>query len=113
MLLDIQQEERLADLEGRLQRAQAITSELISTVMTNGCVRLTALSGTAKAKLNSLVEAGAWTDSAMTLLQLEMPQWKIRRLINDDGQWFCSLSKQPELPIGFDEVRKLAMMILR
>jgi hypothetical protein len=25
------------------------------------------------------------------------------RLVRDDGEWFCSLSRQPELPIGYDE----------
>jgi hypothetical protein len=103
MLYDPKHDDPLAGLEARLQRADAVTSELMSDVMATGCVRLAALGGAPRAKLKWLVEARAWTDAAMALLELELPQWKLRRLVRDDGAWFCSLSRQPELPIGYDE----------
>jgi hypothetical protein len=37
------------------------------------------------------------------LIELELPQWTLRRLICDDGEWLCLLSKQPWLPLGLDE----------
>lgn len=103
MSLDAREDERLGNLEGRLRGAECITAELLLDVMANGCVRLAALGGAAQAKLKWLIEAGAWTDATMVLLELELPQWKLRRLVKDDGEWFCSLSRQPELPIGYDE----------
>jgi len=103
MSLDSKFEERLGNLERQLQDAEAITAELVSDVMANGCVRLAALGGAPKAKLKWLIEAGAWTDATLALIELELPQWKLRRLVKDDGEWFCSLSRQPELPIGYDE----------
>src|SRR5262249_7158121 len=62
----------------------------------------------AKAKLQRLIAAEAWTDAAMALIELELPQWKLRRLVKDDGEWFCSLSRQPELPIGYDQAAEAA-----
>jgi hypothetical protein len=46
-----------------------------------------------------------------------MPQWKLRRVIYEDGEWLCSLSKQPRLPLSLDEVAEashedLALAIL-
>jgi hypothetical protein len=49
------------------------------------------------------VEAGATIDAAITLIELELPGWKLRRLLYEDGLWHCSLSKQVGLPIGLDE----------
>jgi hypothetical protein len=49
-------------------------------------------------------EAGAWTDATIALLELELPDWKLRRLVDDNGKWLCSLSKQPGIPLGRDEV---------
>jgi hypothetical protein len=103
MSLDLQNQERLGNLERRIHGADAVTSELMSDVIATGCIRLAALGGASKAKLKWLIEAGAWTDAAMALIELELPQWKLRRLVRDDGEWFCSLSRQPELPIGYDE----------
>jgi hypothetical protein len=53
--------------------------------------------------IDRLVESGAWADAALTLIALELPDWTLRRLIREDGQWHCSLSRQPNLPIDFDD----------
>jgi hypothetical protein len=29
--------------------------------------------------------------------------WQLRRLVYDDGEWICSLSRQPQLPLGLDD----------
>jgi hypothetical protein len=34
---------------------------------------------------------------------LELPQWQIRRLAYDDGEWHCALSRQRELPDWLDQ----------
>jgi hypothetical protein len=103
MSLDLKNQERLESLERRVRGADAVTSELMSDLIATGCTRLAALGGASRAKLKWLIEAAAWTDAAMALIELELPQWKLRRLVRDDGEWFCSLSRQSELPIGYDE----------
>jgi hypothetical protein len=55
------------------------------------------------ARIDRLVAAGAWTDAALALIELEMPARKVRRLTLEGGEWFCSLSRQPNLPAGLDE----------
>ena len=65
----------------------------------------------------SLVAAGAWIEAALALVDIEAPEWSLRRLEIDDGEWFCSLSRHPALPTEFDNAaegrhRLLPMAIL-
>jgi hypothetical protein len=46
------------------------------------------------ARIDQLIKAGAWSDAALTLIELELPAWKVRRLVYEDGEWFCSLSTE-------------------
>ena len=87
-----------------LRLAQAVTPDLVSHVTDRVCVRLAALRRTENvARLNRLIEAGAWTEVALALIELELPQWTLRRLVHDGGEWLCSLSKQPNLPLEIDD----------
>jgi hypothetical protein len=51
-----------------------------------------------------LIESGAFADAMLALLELELPQWKLRCLIREDAEWHCSISKQLGLPAEFDEM---------
>jgi hypothetical protein len=91
---------------------------LLIEITAQACERFRAHGYSAKAAFNQLVACGAWTDAALLLLQLELPQWKLRRITYEDGEWHCFLSKQPQFPLGFDdgeeathEVLPLAILI--
>jgi hypothetical protein len=96
--------ERLDGLEERLRRVHALAPELMSDVIAQACTRFAAHGAATKTKVDRLVESGAWTDATLALLELELPHWKLRRLIYEDGEWLCSLSKQPRLPLDLDDV---------
>src|SRR6476659_1969532 len=55
------------------------------------------------ARITQLVAAGAWTDAALALIELELPEWSLRRLAYDDGEWHCSLSRNRAIPLEFDD----------
>jgi hypothetical protein len=55
------------------------------------------------ALIDRLIEAGAWTDLALALIEIELPAWKLRRLVHENGEWLCSLSRQPNLPAELDD----------
>ena len=112
MLFDPKREDPLARLEERLRCADAITPELMSAVITEACARFPALRPSVKARFDRLIEADAWTEAALALVELELPQWKLRRLVYEDGEWLCSLSKQPRLPLGLDDVAEASHEIL-
>jgi hypothetical protein len=104
MALDSQHADRLDGLTQRLRFAPALTVDLVALVVSHACTRLPALKKAGKtAQVDRLIEAGAWSDVAFALIEIELPAWKLRRLIYEDGEWFCSLSKQPNLPVEFDD----------
>jgi hypothetical protein len=96
--------DRLSLLTDQVRLAQVVTPDLLSHVVDGACVRLPTIARTEKAvRLNRLIEAGAWTEAALALVELELPQWQLRRMVHDDGEWLCSLSRQPSLPAEFDD----------
>jgi hypothetical protein len=96
MLCAAKLDQRLEPLEEQLRTAEAITGELMSAVIASACPHFRALPAAAKAKVNWLIQAGAWTDATLALVQLELPQWEVQRLSHNRGDWTCSLSKQPK-----------------
>jgi hypothetical protein len=104
MLSDTKNEDRLDRLTEQLRLATAVTRDLISIVFAEAFTRLPVLRSAGKtAHLDRFIEDGAWNDAAFALIELELPAWKLRRLIREDGRWFCSLSRQPNLPVELDE----------
>ena len=93
-----------ADLGDRLREAYAVTAEFMSEIIRQTCRRFPSLGQSAKtARIERLIQSGAWTDAALALIDLELPQWQIRRLAYDDGEWHCALSRQRELPDWLDQ----------
>jgi hypothetical protein len=96
----------------RLRDAPAVSADLISEVIGARSRRL-------PVRIERLIESAAWTDAALALLELELPNWRLRRLAYDDGEWHCALSRQRELPEWLDDGSieshhaDLAMAILR
>jgi hypothetical protein len=87
-----------------LRVASALTAEHFANVIDNACTRIPILAKAGKtARIRQLIEAGAQVDAALALIEFELPQWRIRRLALDDGQWCCSLSRQPNLPVELDD----------
>jgi hypothetical protein len=91
-------------LDEAVRSASKPTHGLVSNIIAGACTRIPVLNKAAKAAgLDRLVESGAWADAALALIALELPGWTLRRLVHEDGQWHCSLSRQPNLPIALDD----------
>ena len=50
-----------------------------------------------------MIQSHAWTDAALALIDLELPQWQLRRVAYDQGEWYCALSRERELPDWLDQ----------
>jgi hypothetical protein len=92
------------EVDGELRTARELHRGLLSKVIAAACTRLPSLSKLGRAgQVDQLAEAGAWTDAALALIALELPGWKVRRLAYENGEWLCSLSRQPNVPIALDD----------
>ena len=90
-------------LTDRLHDAHALAAEFLSDVIAEPC-RLLPSERNAKAdRIRQLIQSQAWTDAALTLIELELPHWQVRRLVYDGGEWFCALSRQRDMPDWLDQ----------
>ena len=91
------------ELGDRLRDAHAVTAELMSDVIAETCRRFPSVGQADKtARIERLIESGAWTDAVLALIDLELPMWQVRRIAYDDGEWHCALSRERELPDWLD-----------
>jgi hypothetical protein len=96
--------EQLATLAAQVHVADEATPEMFSEIVGQTCQRPSAPNKAANAeRLHQLIEAGALTQGALALIELELPQWKLRRVTYDEGEWHCALSRQRELPEWLDQ----------
>jgi hypothetical protein len=112
MPFDASHERTLGALQERLRQAPTITPELVGDVIAQARERVQSCHPDAKARIERLIVSGAWIDATFALLELELPQWKLRRLICEDGEWHCSLSRQPGLPPELDDMAEAAHEML-
>ena len=104
MFLHSQRSEQLAALAGQVSAADEATPELFSEIVVATARRLWVPGEAAKAaQLHDLIEAGALTQAALGLIELELPLWKLRRIAYDEGEWHCAMSRQRELPEWLDQ----------
>ena len=91
-------------LSTRLRNADVVTTELLSEIVRGACRRFPSLGQSGKtARIERLMAAGAWMDTALALIDLELPQWQVRRITYDEGEWYCALSRERELPEWLDQ----------
>jgi hypothetical protein len=93
-----------ADLGDRLRDAYVVTAEFLSDIISQTCRRFPSSGQSGKtARVERLIQSAAWTDAALALIDLELPQWQLRRIAYDEGEWHCALSRQRELPDWLDQ----------
>ena len=91
-------------LTDRLRDACGVTADFLSDTVNETCRRFHSAEGSVKAaRVERLIKSQAWTDAALALIDLELPQWQARRLVYDAGEWHCTLSCQRELPDWLDQ----------
>src|SRR5262249_17165490 len=104
MLVHLPHEQRRRELRERLRQAQTVTPDVMADVIARACLRLQAHRATVKETVTRLIESEAFVDATLALLELELPQWKLRLLINDNGDWYCALSKHLGLASELDDM---------
>jgi hypothetical protein len=93
-----------SELSDRLRHAEAVTAKLTADIIGVTCRRFPSAGQTEKtARIERLIGAQAWMDAALALIDLELPQWQVRRIAYDEGEWHCALSRQRELPEWLDQ----------
>ncbi|MBR0850575.1 hypothetical protein JQ543_22735 [Bradyrhizobium diazoefficiens] len=89
---------------GRLCNARTITRTLMLDTIEHACRRFPS-SGQSQysARIMRLIDAEAWCEATLALMQLELPQWQLRRIAYDESEWHCAFSRERELPDWLDD----------
>ena len=104
MLLNLERQAGFIRFPVQLWQAANSTTDFMTLIMRAIGACTPSFNGNPKAqRIQQLIECGAWTDAILALIDLELPTWKLRRVTYDDGEWHCSLSQNPAIPIEFDE----------
>lgn len=104
MLVHTDHSRRLAHFSHRVGAADAREAPLVSSMIADAMERLAETNNDRHAaQLAGLVEADAWTEVALAVLDVEFPHWKLCRLIYDGGEWHCTLSLHRDLPQWLDQ----------
>ncbi|WP_187435266.1 hypothetical protein [Bradyrhizobium cytisi] len=86
-----------------LRNALGMTRPLMLEIIDKACRRFPSLGQTERtARVMRLIDAEAWADAALALMELELPLWHVRRIAYDEGEWHCALSRERELPDWLD-----------
>jgi hypothetical protein len=103
MWLTLQQQDEVP-FSDRLRDAPAATAVLVREVIAAACQHRP-YPGRAGgiARIERLISAEAWAEAALALVNLELPQWQLRRIAYDGGEWHCAVSRQRELPDWLDQ----------
>lgn len=100
-------------LDDELRNAHELRAALLYKVIATACTRLPLLTKLGRAgQVERLADTGAWTDAAMALIALELPAWRVRRLLYENGEWLCSLSRQPNTPFALDDLAEAGHEVL-
>jgi hypothetical protein len=97
MLSTLSHRDRLNEVQDDLRGAQVVTAELMAKMLVGSRGAMPG-AATKVARIGRLIALEAWTEAALALVELESPQWKVRRLVCEEGVWLCSLSRQWKLP---------------
>jgi hypothetical protein len=104
VLLHPLRSEQMETLADQVRTTDEPTPALVSAILVGTARRLSLPSSAANAvRLRQFIDAGALTEAALALIDMELPRWKIRRITYDEGEWHCALSREREIPDWLDE----------
>lgn len=86
------------EIETRIEGAAAVTPALMADIVAH-CRRVDRSESSRMAwRLNAFVEAKAFTDAALALIEVELPHWSLVRIACEEGEWVCTLSRYARMP---------------
>jgi hypothetical protein len=93
----LNQHDALEALLDRIRRTETASAQVMAEVVAAARVRRPTTHS------QRLIEAEAWTEAALAVIELALPQWQLVRLAFDDGEWCCTLARHWQLPEWLDD----------
>lgn len=95
----------LDELDSEAQATHELELEFFYKIVALACTRLPLLNKLGRAsRLERFAKSGAWIDAVLALIELELPAWKVCRLLFEGDEWNCSISRYPNLALAFGDL---------
>jgi len=108
MLSLLHQRDPSERLQREIRGAAVVTADLASAALDLALARCpAAIHGLQPNRIRALIAAQAWTDAALALIALD-PSRVLRHVINEDGEWRCTLGSLQPLPAWLDDTIEFA-----
>jgi hypothetical protein len=91
---------KLPDLKRQIDWASAVTPALMHAVVEATCGPMTEDTAGRTTAIWRFIRAEAYVDAALALIDAVAPEWRVRRICHEDGQWWCALN--PGQPVYWD-----------
>ena len=99
-MLRLSEHQDPADLVARLRDANAVTADIMSDVISQACRRFPSL-GQSKNRFASNGCSNRGLDhAALARIDMELPQWQLRRIAYDEGEWPARCHASAKFPNG-------------
>jgi hypothetical protein len=85
----------MAGRRGRIDKLNAVSPALLAEVFAQSS---RGRDMSAAERVRQFIDANAWNEAALALIDIELPRWSLVSLAFDDGEWSCILSRHPQLP---------------
>jgi hypothetical protein len=91
---------KLPAVRRQIDQASAVTPALIRAIMEATCGPATEDKTGRTTAIWRLARAEAYVDAALSLIGTVLPDWSVRRICYEDGQWWCAMN--PRRPVYWD-----------
>lgn len=98
----LESSKQFASIAQGMRRTERASADLVQSIVAKMYPNIQELP-VAFTRVRKLIAAKALTEAMLALIDCELPQWKLRRLAYDEGEWHCALSRQRELPEWLDQ----------
>jgi hypothetical protein len=109
--------DKLVQLKRRLDAASEVTPALMREVIEAACGKLMDDRSGSAGAIWRFVRTEAYVDAALALIKTTLPDWSVRRICRDDGQWWCAMNASQPVYWDADEVDEahpvMALAILK
>lgn len=104
MTMQIDRHATLDAVVAQLELTDELTPALWDEAIASACARGAAMDASPiVARMRQFAADGAWVDAVFALIRVELPGWKLRRAVCEDGEWHCALSRAPQTPEWLDD----------
>src|SRR5690348_16868916 len=92
---------KLLTLSHRIKQSEKVTPQLMRELIEAVFGRVTEDTSGQASAVWRMARAEAYVDAALALIDTALPDWSVRRICYEDGEWWCAMN--PRQPVYWED----------